>query len=119
MIVLLVGMVSCVTRSPLIEATVIDRNNGLFAEWGTDEQGKRFEHRFVGVRVKLRGPGVEDTVWLVQSWPEADRTSMPEVGEVFHLAELPTDSNVLPVEGKTYWYRELKLTEPYTAPNHR
>ena len=117
MLVFLSGMTSCDTKSHLINATVIDRDEDLFAEWGTDEQGRKFENRFVGVKVTLQGQGVQDTAWLVQIWPEADRMPMPKTGEVLHLAELPADSKALPLEGRSYWYRELKLMEPEGGTN--
>jgi len=106
---LVLGLASCASHSDFIKARVVESEDNLYAEWGTDEHGQRFERRFCGVSVKLNGPGIRETAWLVRTWPEADRVPLPKVGETIYIAKLPTDSRALPVKDKSYWFRDIKL----------
>jgi hypothetical protein len=98
-----------------IKCTVEEFKETVFTEWGNDESGKRWEHRFDGVKVKLERADSVDTAWLVQPWfpsPTHPRMEFPEVGETFYLRSLPENNKVLPyIHEQSYWYYEVDRSE--------
>jgi hypothetical protein len=97
-----------------IKCTVEEFKHTVYAEWGNDESGKRWEHRFDGVKVRLKRAGRVETAWFVQPWfpsPMRPRREFPGVGETFYLKSLPENRRAVPIEEQSYWYYEVDRGE--------
>jgi hypothetical protein len=97
-----------------IKCTVEKYKDTVYAEWGNDKSGKRWEHRFDGVRVRMERAGEVKRAWFVQPWFPSlahPRREFPEVGETFYLKSLPENSMVVRTEEPSYWYYEVDRSE--------